>query len=339
MNDRLICEEPVEMPLSDYQHFKSSDFDAIKTKLCMSIAPHKLRLLDRNTPINASINRAPYGNLLLQAMRVGPTVEVLPLTLGSCYLIHMPVNGRTKFTVNKKEFESTDSVGAVMSPGSQIQSLWERNCSAILVKIDSRLVCRHLERILGYKPSSEIRFSPALNLTSAGGIAWRRVWNYILLELESKGTDPFLYVRSIASENLLITTLLTSVANNYSDKIAEKVARSEKLPAYFVHAEKYMKLHAATPPTVSEIAKVAGVTTRTLHKAFARYRGVCPQKALLKIRLEAAHFELLMGGSDMTVTEVATRWGFFELGRFADKYKKHFGELPSSTLGRSARQT
>ena len=36
-----------------------------------------------------------------------------------------------------------------------------------------------------------------------------------------------------------------------------------------------------------------------------------------------------------SVTELATRWGFFQLGRFATEYRKRYGECPGDTLRRA----
>jgi AraC-like DNA-binding protein len=92
------------------------------------------------------------------------------------------------------------------------------------------------------------------------------------------------------------------------------------------------------PITVPEFAAAAGVSRRVLEMAFQETLSNTPLQYLHRRRLNFVHRELLNAepGSS-SVTEVAIRWGYSELGRFAVEYKRLFGESPSTTLKASRR--
>jgi AraC-like DNA-binding protein len=54
-------------------------------------------------------------------------------------------------------------------------------------------------------------------------------------------------------------------------------------------------------------------------------------------RLREVRRALTERDAPVTVTDVAVRFGFYELGRFAAAYRQAFGEVPSETL-RAGRQ-
>jgi AraC-like DNA-binding protein len=54
---------------------------------------------------------------------------------------------------------------------------------------------------------------------------------------------------------------------------------------------------------------------------------------LREVRLNRVHDELLSAApDDVTVSVVASRWGFLHHGRFAEAYRRKFGCSPSATL-------
>jgi len=87
--------------------------------------------------------------------------------------------------------------------------------------------------------------------------------------------------------------------------------------------------------TVADLASAADVSERTLRAAFHEYYGMGPAR-FLKLRA-LNHIRKALQNADpsvTTVTSVATRFGFWELGRLAHEYQLLFEELPSETLHR-----
>jgi AraC family ethanolamine operon transcriptional activator len=87
--------------------------------------------------------------------------------------------------------------------------------------------------------------------------------------------------------------------------------------------------------TVSELCATLGVPIRTLDEAFHTCMGMPPKRFILGVRLNKVRRGLCRPGDTTTVTDLATRFGFFHFGHFSTQYAKLFGELPSQTLRRA----
>jgi AraC-like DNA-binding protein len=85
--------------------------------------------------------------------------------------------------------------------------------------------------------------------------------------------------------------------------------------------------------TVSDLCVNVNVSRRTLEVAFQTIVGKSPLQFLTQRRLCRAYVDLKRAKNEsIRVTDIACAHGFTELGRFANRYQKIFGELPSETL-------
>jgi transcriptional regulator GlxA family with amidase domain len=104
--------------------------------------------------------------------------------------------------------------------------------------------------------------------------------------------------------------------------------------------EAYMRANIDAPVRVSTLCRIVGLSERGLREAFYRVHGVSPKQWMLAERLESARRTLTNREcAPISVTGVATRFGFYELGRFAASYKEAFGEPPSVTLRAAIRKS
>jgi AraC-like DNA-binding protein len=89
------------------------------------------------------------------------------------------------------------------------------------------------------------------------------------------------------------------------------------------------------PLYIPEICKAIKVPSRTLRMCCQEHLGMGPKRYLLLRRMHLARRALRRAAPDATsVTDVATRFGFWQLGRFAVEYQSLFCESPSATLRR-----
>lgn len=139
------------------------------------------------------------------------------------------------------------------------------------------------------------------------------------------------------AQPLLIDTLARKLnasaevrASDAPDYAARRRARQcTKRARDFIDA----RLRTGSLPTIADICAHLGVSERNLQYAFRDQFQLTPVAYLRIRRLNRVRHALLRAESaDITVTSVATHWGFFHLGKFGQDYRRLFGERPSDSL-------
>jgi AraC family ethanolamine operon transcriptional activator len=99
-----------------------------------------------------------------------------------------------------------------------------------------------------------------------------------------------------------------------------------------------VEANLATPLKISETCAQIGISGRTLRLACQECLGLSPSQYVRQRRMASVR-ETLLRNSAARITDVATEFGFFELGRFSGQYRQLYGELPSVTARITRRKT
>lgn len=100
--------------------------------------------------------------------------------------------------------------------------------------------------------------------------------------------------------------------------------------------EHFMRANLRNDIYINEMCDAAKVSERALRYAFEDLLGISPNRYLSMLRLCTASRSLASSDiSRRSVKSVALSCGLWDLSRFADSYRRVFGELPHDTLMRS----
>jgi AraC-like DNA-binding protein len=134
-------------------------------------------------------------------------------------------------------------------------------------------------------------------------------------------------------EQQLIQALFACLAHG-EDQVPNTVRRKAEVLARF---ERVVGDNPDKALYLPDVCAAVGVPGRTLRLYCTEHLGMSPKRYLDLRRMYLARRALtLLPAGSVTVTRIATHYGFWELSRFATAYQSFFGELPSATLRRQA---
>ncbi|WP_085584635.1 helix-turn-helix transcriptional regulator [Thalassospira mesophila] len=208
----------------------------------------------------------------------------------------------------------------------------EEKFASLGVQLPVGLLQQHCRTLIDDATSIfDLEFDTGLDFSTASGGHVRDTLHYITHVLD----NPLHHVNNSIILNglrdLLLTNVLMLLPNSCSD-LLHRTPKSAAVPHYVKRARDYIHAHAAISITLEDLVSHAGCSYRTLQMAFNASYGMSPMAYVKSVRMGHAHTDLLAAERGVTVSDIAFKWGFIHLGRFARSYARQFGVLPSETL-------
>jgi AraC-like DNA-binding protein len=310
------------------QVVRTRDRDDAQRRISTIFSPHRLEVVGPAADLDVVLRGRRTSAITIADIRHGTEVVVRPGRLESYYEINLPIRGRTLSTCGSDEFESEPGKAVVLTPTESSSMRWSPDCAQTAVKISRLAVERTVETALGRPPDEAVRFAIGFDVGDGPGRAWAHAVALLRDALDTGA--PEMVVRPL--EEVVVGQLLVAQPHNFSDRLsgAPRPVRPRSLSRVIDRIER----EPDAPLTAGDLARTAGTSVRSLQAAFAEHLGMSPMGYLRRVRLARAHQDLqaAVPGDGQTVADVAFRWGFGHVPRFAAAYRERYGVPPSQTL-------
>jgi len=235
-------------------------------------------------------------------------------------------SGRHSLTAGRSLIDTTQPLW--LATPDRSHEVTQEDVDLEFFNIDFRLV-EDLARDLVGDPAFRLHFTGTTPVSHAAVRHWiltaRHVQHDLLGNAEA-WANPLLRADGLRA---LAAATLELFPNNV-EGASSALDRAE--PPAVRRAKRFIEENLGRNISAQDIASAARVSLRGLQSAFRRHAGESPTSYLRRARLDAAHADLLAAAPGTSVEQVARRWGFAHLGRFAHDYREAFGRLPSATL-------
>ncbi|SDH08429.1 AraC-type DNA-binding protein [Pseudomonas flavescens] len=305
--------------------FLRADPYAVSDYVNQHVGAHCIRLPNSGFP-EASLKHRKFSSLDLCRISYGGSVRVTSPALETIYHLQILLKGHCRSQCRDLEHFYVPGELLLINPDDPVDLTYSADCEKFIVKLPVSLfenTCLEQRWML---PEGGIRFTAARH-DMAGLEGFAGLLGLICGEAEATASLPQVqehYVRIVASK------LLALLGNNVQRVQPQSHASS------FEQVVDYIERHLTQDIGVDQLLAVARVSERSLYALFERHAGITPKDYIRQRKLERIHAQLLDPACTVrSVTEIALDHGFLHLGRFAECYRRSFGELPSQTYKRN----
>ena len=321
------------LPLVQWNKFSSTDADDVQAHMSRMFCPHRLDIHDGRPPLDFRHNQAQLKTLTFNAQDYGNPYGRISIdvpTMDQIYLVQFSLSGTSFIVHDDDSFSLEPGQMCVLAPNAHFRQTFEAGYRHFTIKVPKADLELVLAQELGFRPG-ELIFSTRPVPLVGPAQAFAHLVRTICDDIDY-GLAGYTHPRACGSvEDMLKRLLLAAVPHNHSELFDS--TPSGPAPYYVRRVEDFIRAHVCETISLNDMIEISGVSARSLHASFRRFRGVTPMGYLKNLRLELARKMLLEGVREgHSVTEVALACGFSHLSKFARDYLERFGERPSATL-------
>ncbi|QZY47050.1 AraC family transcriptional regulator [Mycolicibacterium austroafricanum] len=317
---------------------RSRDVDESRAVGARVFYPHSVAVLGATSRFALQIDGVDLGAVTLGWLSWGTEVQIGTAALDDAYQVNIPMRGRLETSCGTDRVVATPSRAAVYRHDRQtmMRGFGDGRDWVLAVKIDRTSAERHLAKMLNRHTVEPIQFDMAIDLTEPRCAQWWSMLRDLAVQVhrpESICLHPLMAESLSAS---IMTGLMLAARHNYTDAL--HVDSSAVRAPTIQRAVDYIEDNLGEPLDVTSIAAHARLSVRALQEGFRATFGTTPMRYVRQARLRQARDDLRCATGDEGVTQIAHRWGFTHLGRFACLYRQTFGESPSAALNTGVRR-
>ena len=314
----------------------STDLDDLTDLMSRVVPGETLEVTKAGKEIDFSLRLARVGDIQLYHVFLGEDVpmDVMsePVDRGD-FLLCAPTEGSGRGRQGKEECEFDLAKGVVRNRSLPFHAE-ETGFGAFCLSVPPTLLAEHARAVIGDEAAGkDLAFSLQVDFTRPEARHLLNTMRFVYDELGTLSAGTGGPVVMGLWESLLMSQLLHAQPNSCWDRLLARPA-SGALPYHVKRARDYIHRHAGEKITLADLALQAGCGYRTLQLAFNDAFGLSPMAYLKKTRLLRVREDLLEADGTAVVAKIAARWGFMQMGRFTQAYRKQFGVSPSETLRR-----
>jgi AraC-like DNA-binding protein len=307
--------------------FESDELAATEEFLSAHYAPMRIGSGNRGRS-PARITRTADGGVSIDRLELGFTMSYDVAPLGKICLCDIASGSVDDHQVDGGRQPESSGAGQVFSfaPPERPYRGRINHARYSITMLDPALLDQIATSADGLTPVRLLDHRP---VTAAAGTRLQRVINHVDGVL---GDHDAPLVVATATRHLAATVLHTFPNTALLEPTSTD--RHDAHPGTVRRAIAFIESDPARDMTLAEIAAAAYISPRALQYAFTRHLGTTPMAYLRRVRLAAAHRDLLTTdpAAGATVTTIAARWGFAHPGRFATAYREAYGHSPSHAL-------